>query len=95
MSSIKIANVILGDEKRREKNLTPLIESIKKVGLLNPITVTRKGVLISGYYRLQAYKKMGRLEIPTTFCNLNEIEQELAKIDENLIKNDMSVLENV
>lgn len=93
MSRIKVANVIISDDNRREKNLEPLIESIKKVGLLNPITVSRKGVLISGYYRLQACKKLNWVEIPATFCNLDEIEQELAKIDENMLKNDMTILE--
>lgn len=93
MSRIKVANVIITDDNRKQKNLDPLIESIKKVGLLNPITVTRKGVLISGYYRLQACKKLNWVEVPATFCNLDEIQQELAKIDENMLKNNLTVLE--
>ena len=49
--------------KRRIRNslgdLTYLMESIGKYGLLNPITVTDNLELIAGYRRLQACKALG------------------------------------
>lgn len=68
-----------------------LAESIEQVGLLNPITVTDWGVLVAGLHRLEACKKLGWTEIP---CNvIREDEAELAEIDENLIRNELTTME--
>ena len=68
-----------------------LAESIEQVGLLNPITVTDWGVLVAGLHRLEACKKLGWTEIS---CNvIKENDAELAEIDENLIRNELTTME--
>lgn len=89
-------NKITVKENRRavnESKVSELSESIKELGLLNPITVEEKdGVyfLIAGAHRLNAVKKLGYSEIE---CNVvsfeNSLLSELAEIDENLIRNEL------
>lgn len=71
--------------------------SIKDLGLLNPITVL-KGTkdsfnVIAGNHRLAACKKLGWSEISANVVELNELDAELATIDENLIRKELTVLE--
>ena len=73
------------------ETIRQLADSIEQVGLLNPITVTDWGVLVAGLHRLEACKKLGWTEIP---CNvIREDEAELAEIDENLIRNELTTME--
>lgn len=73
-----------------------LAASIEEVGLLNPITVRPDGksyVLVAGLHRLEAVRSLDWLEIDAVVVNLDELGAELAEIDENLIRNDLTVLE--
>ena len=93
-------NKITVKENRRtvnESKVSELSESIKELGLLNPITVEEKnGVyfLIAGAHRLNAIKKLGHLEIE---CNVvsfeNSLLSELAEIDENLVRNELHYID--
>jgi len=44
-------------------------------------------------HRIEAYKLLGRTEIEATVVSLSELDAELAQIDENLIRNELTVLE--
>ena len=83
---------------RRAVNTTKvedLVESIKELGLINPITITEDNKLVAGAHRLQAFKDMGLEEIPVTYLKTeNDMLIELAEIDENLIRSDMHYIEN-
>jgi hypothetical protein len=46
-----------------------LAESIKRVGLLHPVVVTRDGKLIAGGRRLAAFTELGRKQIPVTIVD--------------------------
>lgn len=94
MQKLPINEIILFQRKRQLKNIEPLKESIKELGLLNPITVNKHKVLVSGYHRLQACKELGWQEIPVTIMNFDNLEAELAQIDENIVRNQLTVLEN-
>ena len=95
MSSIirKALSEITIPEGRR--NIDPvkvseLAESIKTVGrLLQPIGIDKNGVLVYGGHRLEAYKLLGFDEIECVVLDCDELRTELAKIDENLIRNDL------
>ena len=50
-------------------------------------------VLVAGARRLAACKSLGWSEIPATVVELNDIDLELAEIDENLIREDLTALE--
>jgi len=94
MKRIPIDRIEVGTHRRALKDLKALASSIEDVGLLNPITVRVDGKgyrLIAGYHRLEACKAIGWLEIDATIVDLNDLEAELAEIDENLCRHDLTV----
>jgi len=70
-----------------------LAASIREMGLLNPITIDRENVLIAGLHRMEAAKMLGWTEIPCTVSSLEGLAAELAEIDENIVRSDISALE--
>lgn len=70
-----------------------LAESIHESGLLNPITVTPDMRLIAGAHRLEACKQLGWDEIEVHVLALDDLHAELAEIDENLIRAELTTLE--
>lgn len=70
-----------------------LAASIAEVGLLNPITVLRDGSLVAGLHRLEACKALARTEVEVSVIDLDPLDAELAEIDENLQRNELTVLE--
>jgi predicted nucleic-acid-binding protein len=93
VSTIPIESISIKDSRRPLRGVSELAASIREVGLLNPITVTREHRLIAGYHRLEACKSLGWSEIPANVVTLSEADAELAEIDENLIRNDLTVLD--
>lgn len=95
-AAIPVHAVVIPDDRKRGQNLAEtrrLMESIREVGLLNPITVTKDNVLVSGLHRLSACQLLGWTEIPAHVVELAGLKLELAEIDENLIRNELSALE--
>ncbi len=81
---------------RREveaRDVQELADSISQVGLLNPITVTPDHTLIAGRHRLEAAKKLGWTEIECTVCEISGLLAELAEIDENMVRTNLSPIE--
>ena len=68
-----------------------LADSISKLGLLNPITVDQEYTLIAG--RLEAAKRLGWEEIECNVSGLDGLLAELAEIDENFARKDLSAAE--
>ena len=88
---LKIDEIIVADNRRRidEAKVRELAESIQKVGLLNPITVTLEKKLVAGEHRLRACLLLGWTEIECQTIQGDERLQQLAEIDENLVRNDL------
>jgi len=82
-----IKDIKIGNRKRGLGNIESLKESIKEIGLLNPITIDNDNNLIAGFHRINAYKELGQDEIECRKINLTGLKSELAEIDENLINN--------
>ena len=72
-----------------------LAESIKDVGLINPITVYRREIirngqevqgygLVAGAHRLEACKRLGWQEVPAVVVDLDDNDRIIAECDENL-----------
>ena len=95
MSEIKISDIIIGDGRRHVKQeyVQKLAESIKQLGLINPITIAPDNKLIAGYHRIQAFIQLGETRIPAIVLNLSELETRLAEIDENLIRKEAPVID--
>ena len=93
--SVLISDVVIGETRRQVKSdyVQKLADSIKQVGLINPITIAPDNRLIAGYHRLQAFIQLGETRIPAVILNLSELEARLAEIDENLIRNEGSAAE--
>lgn len=91
--NIPIEEIIVGKRLRVAGDVTALADSIKDIGLLNPITVTKDKKLVAGAHRLKAFKQLGRKTIPAVYVTLDELDRELAEIDENLIRNELTQLE--
>jgi len=92
---VKIDEIIIGENRRNvnPERVKELAASIQEIGLLNPITITEDKYLVAGLHRIEAYKLLGKTEIEATIVSLDELDAELAQIDENLIRNELTVLE--
>lgn len=96
MNRIPIESIRVGGSRRPLGDITALAASIEEVGLLNPVTVRADGdgyLLIAGLHRLEAARSIGWLEIEAVVVDLCGLEAELAEIDENLCRNDLTTLE--
>jgi hypothetical protein len=82
-----------GNRKPDKDVVRQLVDSIKDVGLLNPITVTPEGKLRAGGHRLAAFKVLGWKKIAAHLQDLDDLKGELAQIDENLMRNPGTQLE--
>ena len=63
-----------------------------KRSLLNPITLDQADTLIAGLHRLEAAKLLGWTEIEYTVSGVEGLEAELAEIDENVVRTDLSTV---
>lgn len=83
------------------KKVAAIAESIKEVGLLNPITVFRRDIiragqdvagfgLIAGMHRLNAVQSLGWAEVDAVVLDLNEQQRVIAECDENLCVSELS-----
>lgn len=70
-----------------------LADSIREVGLLNPLTVDGGHVLIAGLHRLEAVKLLGWAEVECTISSLEGLQAELAEIDENIARSGLPAVE--
>ena len=93
---IHIDEVKVGTRKRKldEERVRELAESIRELGLLQPIGIRDDGTLVFGRHRLEACKLLGWDDIEATVVSAEDaLRTELAEIDENLIRNELSALE--
>lgn len=90
---IDIHKIIVKKRKRGLQDISELVESIRKLGLLNPITLNKDMTLIAGYHRLQACKALNCHQISAIVIDVSEIKAELMEIDENIIRKDLTALE--
>ncbi len=72
-----------------------LVESIRTVGLLHPIVVSKAGWLISGLRRLEAVRRLGWREVDVWVAAKvsDQLQRALAVRDENGLRKDLNPLE--
>jgi ParB family chromosome partitioning protein len=97
---------VIADRDRRPINkekVAELADSIRSIGLLSPIVIAlREGQdgkkehhLVAGLHRLEANKLLGMTNILCTVLGRDEdLRVELAQIDENLMRNELSQAEH-
>lgn len=80
----------------REETLQELAESIRRHGILQPLSVRRVGIsyeLIAGERRLRAGQLAGLTEIPCIIMNMDDRESGLTAMVENLQRQDLDFIE--
>ena len=88
--------IVVGERHRRDAgDLTPLMESMKRVGLLQPVTITPDGYLICGYRRIEAAKRLGwsTLRVWVRSGISDGLTRLLAERDENVTHKPLSMME--
>jgi hypothetical protein len=88
-----VERVIVGKRLRPVRDVTDLAESMDQIGLLNRITLLPDGTLVAGAHRLAAAKHLSWATIPARIVELDDVDSELAEIDENLRRTELTVLE--
>ncbi|MQA66429.1 MAG: hypothetical protein GEU76_11110 [Alphaproteobacteria bacterium] len=97
--SVPIARIKIGDRLRQSNPaaIRTLASSITEIGLCTPITVVSDGngewVLVAGLQRLHAVHELGWDHIPALVIEPEKIITELWKIDENLMRLELTRLE--
>lgn len=90
IKELKVSSIVLGENSRiaqTQADLTDLMQSIKKEGLLQPIGVRKKGKyyeVMFGNRRFEAVKKLGWATIPATIFDVKSDSEFLIK---NLTEN--------
>lgn len=79
---IKIADIKIGDRFRRDLgDIAGMADSVKEVGLLQPILVNTELQLVSGIRRLEAHRHLGREQILARVLDIED--PVLASIEED------------
>lgn len=79
-----------------EIHVEMLARSIREIGLLQPIVVRAVAggfEVVAGLHRLYAFERLQRATIPAIVRHDDDLRAELALIDENLIRNELSPAE--
>jgi len=72
-------------------NLTQLMESMRRHGLMNPVLITQNKELIAGNRRLESAKRLGWTTIEARIIDsLDEADKVEMEIDENLHRRSLS-----
>ena len=83
----RVDSIIVGVRHRQhpEDGIEPLMMSIQRLGLLQPVTITPDGVLVCGARRLEAVKRLGwrTLKVWVRSGISDELNRLLAQNDEN------------
>jgi ParB/RepB/Spo0J family partition protein len=89
VTEIKLVDIREIDKDRiredlQEDGILELMESIRNVGLFNPIIIDRTNKLIAGRRRIEAFTRLERESIPFLyFEDLDPIQQKIVEFDEN------------
>ena len=100
MSEIRIADIVPNPTQPRtefdEEALEELAESIRQLGLIQPITVKRSGdkyIIISGERRWRAAEKAGLEALPTYIREVDDTTLHAMALVENIQREDLNAIE--
>jgi hypothetical protein len=90
---VKISEIKVPEGRKISRDISSLAESIGKIGLINPVTLSSDMTLLAGLHRLEACKSLGFESISARVTTHSGIYLMLVEIDENLIRHTFTVLE--
>lgn len=87
-----LITVLRDDRQRRDiSDVSDLLESIPRIGLIHPPVIDRDYVLISGERRLTALRQLGWTSIPVQWADeLTAEERQIIELDENVRRKNLS-----
>jgi ParB family transcriptional regulator, chromosome partitioning protein len=92
-----VDSIVVGVRHRQNpsEDIEPLMASIKKLGMLQPVTITPDGVLVCGARRLAAVKRLGwrTLKVWVRSGISDDLNRLLAQQDENEQRKPLNQLE--
>lgn len=77
----------------KEDRISELADSIKTLGIINPINIDNENYLIAGWHRLSAAKLLKMKTITVIRKDFSRVYSELAEVDENLKRVDLDHIE--
>ncbi len=85
---VPVNDIVIPDEWREidGQAIRRLVLSIRTLGLIHPLVVDPKMVLVSGRQRLEAMKRLGYNEVPVVFREGSQELLDLINLDENLVR---------
>jgi len=101
LRKINVEDIIANKDQPRqyfdEAAISDLAESIKQVGIIQPLTVRErfdsKFDLISGERRLRASKLCGLTSVPCVVIKVEDVELDVMSLVENIQREDLSFIE--
>lgn len=95
ITSIKISDIKIKSGRRPldPDTVSEIAGSIKEIGLINPITITKDNTLIAGLHRVEAMKLLEQDEIPCVKMEIDELRTKIIEIDENIIRHRLHFLD--
>lgn len=89
---IAIEQIVVLRETRQRTKVDPgdLVDSVKRLGVLNPIIIRRDNTLVAGERRLEAARQAGLTTVPYRYLeDLSETQAKLIELEENLKRSDL------
>lgn len=98
--TIPINTITILPERQRteydDKYIDQLSESIRIIGLINPIIIDESNTLIAGFCRIKAHELLGRTEIVARrWDDLDSWEKELIELEENIRRKNLTYNEQL
>ena len=89
---VPIEDIIVKQRVRKDMgNIPALAESMKRLGQISPISITKKNILLAGGRRLEAAKLLGWRTINAVIVDLPDDASKLEyEIDENMVRQDFT-----
>ncbi len=94
---VRIDAIIIGRRIRRDAgDLGDLVDSIRRHGLMNPVTVTEGLELVAGYRRIAACRMLGMDEIECrVVAPASKVEMLLMEAEENRARKNLTSIDMV
>ncbi len=89
---IKLDEIIILREARQRRSIetSDLENSIRRIGVLQPIIINRENILQAGERRVEASRRLGLPDIPFRFADeLTPIESAIIELEENVKRKDL------
>jgi ParB family chromosome partitioning protein len=89
---LKLSEIRIGNRIRKDPgDLSELKDSMRRVGLLQPVLVDTNNFLVAGFRRLQAAKALGWESIETRLVDVQDKKDRLImEADENITRRDFT-----